>query len=37
VSEDLQTKFAKAYEKMIRKIDARKKNKKKAKHSGNLK
>jgi hypothetical protein len=31
VSEDLQTKIAKAYEKIVRKIDARKKNKKKGK------
>jgi len=31
VSEDLQTKIAKAYEKIVRKIDARKKNKKKDK------
>jgi uncharacterized protein YegL len=31
VSEDLQTKIAKAYEKIVRKIDARKKNTKKGK------
>ena len=31
MSEDLQTKIAQAYEKIVRKIDARKKNKKKGK------
>jgi hypothetical protein len=31
VSEDIQTKIAKAYKKIVRKIDARKKNKKKGK------